>query len=97
MCMRKIYFIFINECLRSNKNQFYLFLEKRQYLKKEAVKAQIDLDTAVLNKISAMRDSHRKEAMEALEDWRSKAEIPILKYEQGITQENRKAYKYVAL
>ncbi|KAF7399627.1 hypothetical protein HZH68_008219 [Vespula germanica] len=67
--------------------------EKRQYLKKEAVKAQIDLDTAVLNKISAMRDSHRKEAMEALEDWRSKAEIPVLKYEQGITQENRKAYK----
>lgn len=66
-------------------------------MKKEAVRAQIDLDTAVLNKISAMRDSHRKEAMEALEDWRSKAELPILKYERGITQENRKAYKYVAL
>ncbi|XP_043494223.1 dynein axonemal assembly factor 4-like [Polistes fuscatus] len=67
--------------------------EKRQYLKKEAVRAQIDLDTAVLNKINAVRDSHRKEAMKALEDWRSKAEIPILKNEQGKIEENRKAYK----
>ncbi|KAI4487066.1 hypothetical protein M0802_012055 [Mischocyttarus mexicanus] len=67
--------------------------DMRQYLKKEAVKAQIDLDTAVLNKINAMRDSHRREAMEALEDWRSKAEIPIFKNQRGKIEENRKAYK----
>ncbi|KAK2583693.1 hypothetical protein KPH14_009619 [Odynerus spinipes] len=66
--------------------------EKRHYLQREAVRVQIDLDTAVLNKISAMRDSHRREAMEQLEDWRSKAEIPMLKDEQGTTQKNLKAY-----
>lgn len=69
------------------------FLEKRQYLQKEAVKEQININTRMLNKIDAIRDSHRKEAMREFEDWRSKAEIPFLSDADGEIQENRKAYK----
>ncbi|XP_076172457.1 dynein axonemal assembly factor 4 [Ptiloglossa arizonensis] len=67
--------------------------EKRQYLQKEAVKEQININTRMLNKIDAIRDSHRKEAMREFEDWRSKAEIPFLSDADGEIQENRKAYK----
>ncbi|XP_053980240.1 dynein axonemal assembly factor 4-like [Hylaeus volcanicus] len=67
--------------------------EKRQCLQKEAVKEQISINTATLNKIEAIRDAHRKEAMEDFENWRSKAELPFLPDADGQIQENRKAYK----
>ncbi|CAK9802207.1 Dynein axonemal assembly factor 4 [Anthophora quadrimaculata] len=67
--------------------------EKRQRLQKEAVKEQIDVNTTILNKIDAIRDTHRKEAMRDFEDWRSKAELPILSNVEGEVQENRKTYK----
>ncbi|XP_015587582.1 dynein assembly factor 4, axonemal-like [Cephus cinctus] len=67
--------------------------EKRDYLQKQAVRAQIDLDTSTLNKIDAMRDSHRMEAMKDLEDWRSQSEEPILLGIEGRKQDNRKAYR----
>ncbi|XP_071858851.1 dynein axonemal assembly factor 4 [Bombus fervidus] len=67
--------------------------EKRQYLQKEAVKEQISVNTATLNKIDAIRDAHRREAMQEFEDWRSKAELPFLSNVEGEVQENRKAYK----
>lgn len=72
---------------------FFLFSAKVQVLQRRAVRAQIDLDTESLNKIEAMRDSHRKEAMTDLEDWRSQAEKPILENISGTVQENRKAYR----
>ncbi|XP_034947682.1 dynein assembly factor 4, axonemal-like [Chelonus insularis] len=67
--------------------------EKQQELQKEAVREQIALDTEIINKINTIRDEHRKEAMAELEDWRSKAENPILSNEKGIIQENRKSYR----
>ncbi|XP_076381602.1 dynein axonemal assembly factor 4 [Megalopta genalis] len=67
--------------------------EKRQYLQREAVKEQININTATLNKIDAIRNAHRKEAMRDLEDWRSMAELPFLPEVGGEVQENRKAYK----
>ncbi|XP_076659267.1 dynein axonemal assembly factor 4 [Halictus rubicundus] len=67
--------------------------EKRQHLQREAVKEQININTATLNKIDAIRNAHRKEAMLELEDWRSKAEVPFLPEVEGAVQENRKAYK----
>lgn len=69
------------------------FVEKRQHLQKEAVKVQINLDTDVLNKIESLRNSHRRAAMQDLEEWRSYAEMPILRDISGKTQENRKAYR----
>ncbi|KOC65670.1 Dyslexia susceptibility 1 candidate gene 1 protein [Habropoda laboriosa] len=67
--------------------------EKRQRLQKEAVKEQINVNTTILNKIDAIRDAHRKEAMRDFEDWRSKAELPILSNVKGEVQENRKTYE----
>ncbi|XP_006613936.1 dynein assembly factor 4, axonemal-like [Apis dorsata] len=67
--------------------------EKRQYLQKEAVKEQININTDTLNRIETIRDTHRKEAMQEFEDWRSKAELPFLSNIDGKAQENRKAYK----
>lgn len=55
---------------------------------------QISINTATLNKIDAIRNSHRKEAMREFDDWRSKAELPFLPSIEGEIQENRKAYKY---
>lgn len=71
--------------------------EKRQYLQKEAVKTQINLDTRTLNKIESLRDAHRKVAMQDFEDWRSNAEVPILQNIPGKVQKNRKEYKYVGI
>ena len=67
--------------------------EKRQHLQREAVREQININTATLNKIDAVRNAHRKEAMQQFEDWRSKAELPLLSNVEGEIQENRKAYK----
>nr|XP_031825942.1 dynein assembly factor 4, axonemal-like [Nomia melanderi] len=67
--------------------------EKRQYLQREAVKEQINISTATLNKIDATRNAHRKEAMREFDDWRVKAELPFLSEVEGEVQENRKAYK----
>ncbi|KAL6424406.1 hypothetical protein ACFW04_009883 [Cataglyphis niger] len=67
--------------------------EKRQYLQKEAVKVQINVDTDTLNKIEALRDSHRRAAMQDFEEWRSNAELPIFQDISGKVQENRKAYR----
>ncbi|XP_043259375.1 dynein axonemal assembly factor 4-like [Colletes gigas] len=67
--------------------------EKCRCLQKEAVNEQISINTATLNKIDAIRNAHRKEAMQEFEDWRSKAELPFLPDAEGKTQENRKAYK----
>ncbi|XP_078038764.1 dynein axonemal assembly factor 4 [Augochlora pura] len=67
--------------------------EKRQYLQREAVKEQININTVTLNKIDAIKNAHRKEAMRDLEDWRSMAELPFLPELGGEVQENRKAYK----
>lgn len=59
------------------------------------MKEQISVNTATLNKIDAIRDAHRREAMQEFEDWRSKAELPFFSNVEGEIQENRKAYKYV--
>ncbi|XP_029672846.1 dynein assembly factor 4, axonemal-like [Formica exsecta] len=67
--------------------------EKRQYLQKEAVKVQVNLDTDTLNKIEALRDSQRRGAMQDFEEWRSNAEMPIFQDISGKVQENRKAYR----
>ncbi|XP_043471827.1 dynein axonemal assembly factor 4-like [Leptopilina heterotoma] len=67
--------------------------EKRQHIQRQAVKHQIDLDTLDLNKIERIRDSHRKEAMRELEEWRLKHEKPIFEGITGIKQENRKEYR----
>ncbi|XP_026667648.1 dynein assembly factor 4, axonemal-like [Ceratina calcarata] len=67
--------------------------EKRQHLQKEAVREQINIHTTTLNKIDAIRNAHRKEAMHEFEDWRSKAEVPFLPEVEGEVQENRKTYK----
>nr|XP_003706781.1 PREDICTED: dyslexia susceptibility 1 candidate gene 1 protein homolog isoform X1 [Megachile rotundata] len=67
--------------------------EKRQRLQREAVKEQINVNAAILNEIDAIRNTHRKEAMRDFEDWRLKAELPLLTSVQGVIQENRKAYK----
>ncbi|XP_076752517.1 dynein axonemal assembly factor 4 [Xylocopa sonorina] len=67
--------------------------EKRQRIRKEAVKEQIDINTATLNEIDRIRDAHREDAMREFEDWRSKAELPFLPNVDGEVQENRKAYK----
>ncbi|XP_014488178.1 PREDICTED: dyslexia susceptibility 1 candidate gene 1 protein homolog [Dinoponera quadriceps] len=67
--------------------------EKRQYLQKEAVKTQINLDTRTLNKIEFLRDAHRKTAMQEFEDWRRDHEIPILQNISGKVQKNRKEYR----
>lgn len=69
--------------------------EKRQYLQREAVKEQINISTATLNKIDAIRNAHRKEAMREFDDWRVNAELPFLPEVEGEIQENRKAYKYL--
>lgn len=58
------------------------------------MKEQININTDTLNKIETIRDTHRKEAMQEFEDWRSKAELPFLSNIDGKTQENKKAYKY---
>lgn len=68
--------------------------EKLQNLQKEAVKVQINLDTDTLNKIEALRNCHRKAAMQDFEEWRSNAEMPILQDISGKVQKNRKAYRY---
>ncbi|EFN70080.1 Dyslexia susceptibility 1 candidate gene 1 protein-like protein [Camponotus floridanus] len=67
--------------------------EKRQYLQKEAVKVQVNVDTNQLNKIETLRDSHRRAAMQDFEDWRSSTELPIFQDISGKVQENRKAYR----
>ncbi|XP_011054450.1 PREDICTED: dyslexia susceptibility 1 candidate gene 1 protein homolog [Acromyrmex echinatior] len=67
--------------------------EKLQNLQKEAIKIQINLDTDTLNKIEALRDSHRKAAMQDFEDWRLNAEMPFLQNISGKVQKNRKAYR----
>ncbi|XP_012058634.1 PREDICTED: dyslexia susceptibility 1 candidate gene 1 protein homolog [Atta cephalotes] len=67
--------------------------EKLQNLQKEAIKIQINLDTDTLNKIEALRDSHRKAAMQDFEDWRLNAEIPFLQNISGKVQKNRKTYR----
>ncbi|KAF3420196.1 hypothetical protein E2986_05704 [Frieseomelitta varia] len=67
--------------------------EKCQHLQKEAVKEQISVNTATLNKIDAIRDTQRKEAMLEFEDWRLKAQVPLFSNIEGKIQENRKAYK----
>ncbi|KAK1132383.1 hypothetical protein K0M31_016491 [Melipona bicolor] len=67
--------------------------EKRQHLQKEAVKEQISVNTITLNKIDAIRDAQRKEAMQEFEEWRLKAEVPLFSNIEGKIQENRKAYK----
>ncbi|XP_012270409.1 dynein assembly factor 4, axonemal [Orussus abietinus] len=67
--------------------------EKRNKLQKDAVRAQIDLDTKVLNKIERMRDAHRKEAMQEFDDWKSEHEAPIFQHLQGALQRNNKAYR----
>ncbi|KYM98976.1 hypothetical protein ALC62_10275 [Cyphomyrmex costatus] len=67
--------------------------EKLQNLQKEAVKMQINLDTVTLNKIEALRDSHRKIAMQDFEEWRLNAEMPFLQNISGKVQKNRKAYR----
>lgn len=72
----------------------HYFAEKRQRLQKEAVKVQVNLDTDTLNKIKALRDSHRRAAMQDFEEWRSKAELPIFQGISGEMQKNRKAYRY---
>lgn len=54
------------------------------------MKDQINIHTATLNKIDAVRDAHRKEAMREFEDWKSKAELPFLPNVEGQVQENRK-------
>lgn len=68
--------------------------EKLQHLQKEAVKIQINLDTDTLNKIEASKNYHRKAAMQDFEEWRSNAEMPILRNISGKVQKNRKAYRY---
>ncbi|KAL0119593.1 hypothetical protein PUN28_007794 [Cardiocondyla obscurior] len=67
--------------------------ERRQYLQKEAVKIQINLDTNMQNKIEALRTCHRQAAMQDFEEWRSRAEIPILQDISGKVQKNRKMYR----
>ncbi|KYN09314.1 hypothetical protein ALC57_18584, partial [Trachymyrmex cornetzi] len=67
--------------------------EKFQNLQKEAIKIQINLDTNTLNKIEALRNSHRKAAMQDFEDWQLNAEIPFLENISGKVQKNRKAYR----
>lgn len=69
------------------------FLEKRQHLQKQAVKHQIDLDTHNLNEIERIRDSHRKEAMKELDEWRLNYEEPMFEGITGSKQENRKEYR----
>lgn len=58
------------------------------------MKVQINVDTDTLNKIEALRDSHRRAAMQDFEEWRSNAELPIFQDISGKVQENRKAYRY---
>ncbi|XP_071565791.1 dynein axonemal assembly factor 4 [Temnothorax nylanderi] len=74
-------------------NRAKLKKEKLQHLQKEAVKIQVNLDTDTLNKIEALRNCHRKAAMQDFEEWRSNAEMPILQDISGKVQENRKAYR----
>ncbi|XP_046753656.1 dynein axonemal assembly factor 4-like isoform X2 [Diprion similis] len=67
--------------------------EKGHKLQKQAVRAQINLDTATLNKIDLLRDTERKQAMNDFEEWRCTMENPILSSIEGKVQENRKAYR----
>ncbi|XP_029174658.1 dynein assembly factor 4, axonemal-like [Nylanderia fulva] len=67
--------------------------DERQRLRKEGVKVQVNLDTDTLNKIEALKDSHRRAAMQDFEEWRSKAELPIFQDISGEVQENRNAYR----
>ncbi|XP_046424093.1 dynein axonemal assembly factor 4-like isoform X1 [Neodiprion fabricii] len=67
--------------------------EKRHKLQKQAVRAQINLDTATLNKIDLLRDTERKQAMNDFEEWRCTMQNPILSSIEGEVQENRKAYR----
>ncbi|XP_066586953.1 dynein axonemal assembly factor 4-like [Prorops nasuta] len=67
--------------------------EKLHELQQKAVKAQINLDTATINKIDALKNAHRNEAMKELEEWRVNSEIPILRDSLNELQENRKAYR----
>lgn len=71
--------------------------EKVYQLQREAVRAQIDLDTLSLNKIESIRDSHRREAMKELEEWRLSVEEPMFEGIEGKKQENRKAFRYKTL
>jgi len=54
---------------------------------------QINLDTDTLNKIEALKNCHRKAAMQDFEEWRSNAEIPFLQDISGKVQKNRKVYR----
>ncbi|XP_057328124.1 dynein axonemal assembly factor 4-like [Microplitis mediator] len=69
--------------------------KKRKYrdLGRQAVREQIELDSKVLNKINATRDSHRREAMDEFENWRKNSEKKIFCDEKAVEQENRKSYK----
>lgn len=58
------------------------------------MKHQIDLDTLDLNKIEAIRDSHRREAMKEFEEWRLNNEKPMFEGIIGKKQENRKEYRF---
>lgn len=73
--------------------EFLISAEKRQQLQKKAVTVQIELNTNTLNRIESLRDSHRKAAMQDLEEWRVSAEKPFLQDMPGKMQENRKAYR----
>lgn len=59
------------------------------------MRAQIDLNNLTLNKIDSIRDAHRKEAMNELDEWQSECGLPILNDQPGQVQENRKPYKWV--
>lgn len=58
-----------------------------------AVRKQIELDTATINKIESIRNSHRQEAMADFENWRLHSEKPIFTDAQTIIQPNKKAYR----
>lgn len=80
--------------LKNKVDTCHYLIEKLQHLQKEAVKVQVNLDTETLNKIEALKDCHRKVAMQDFEEWRSNAEIPIFQDISGKVQKNRKAYRY---
>ncbi|KAK0088185.1 hypothetical protein PV325_012852 [Microctonus aethiopoides] len=67
--------------------------EKQRELQRLAVRKQIELDNATINKIESIRDNHRQEAMADFENWRLHSEKPIFTDAQTITQPNRKGYR----
>lgn len=75
--------------------QLNFISEKRDKLQKEAVKQQIQLDSSIINKIESIRDSHRREAMSDLEDWKNQHSKAFMIKEKGELQDNRKAYKWI--